>query len=75
MNVFDSRIRPIFDICIQSGCEQRMYSIFVFGKIFHKNVLINSQTAEITGYLHKYAPKVIYSWSRGVIKKLAFLLG
>ena len=49
----------IFDIRVRSAVRIWIYSIFIFGKIFHKYVLIYRQTAEIIGYLHKYAPKLI----------------
>ena len=48
-----------------------MYSIFIFGKIFHKYVLIYRQTAEIVGYLHENAPKLIQSlYGGGVSSKV-----
>ena len=53
------RTTNIFDIRIRSAVRLWKYSIFVFGKIFQKNVLIYRQAAKIIGYLHKYAPKLI----------------
>ena len=65
----------IFDIHIRSAVRIWIYSIFVFGKIFHKCVLIYRQAAKIIGNLHKYAPKLIQNllFGGGVSSKVCIL--
>ena len=60
-NSFLLQTTNIFYICVRSAVRILIYSIFVFGKIFHEYVLIYRQVAEIIGYQHTL-------WWRGVIK-------
>ena len=60
----------IFDICIRSIVRIWIYSIFVFGKIFYKYVLIYRKVFYLFIYypflfsLHR-AQKIVDHWSRG----------
>ena len=68
-----------FDICIRSGCRERIYSIFIFSEIFYKYIFIcipwPPGSINSSG-LHKYETKLVenlFYGGRGVFKSLHFI--